>query len=327
MSRAISNTAQAPLGGAAAPQVPFANSEPVAELRWTAPLTGIKLAVPMDVESRSRLDGVAVVVDNGSSVPFSHDYVESLGPHFKYYYIENASPSPAPAVNFGVKQSSGRFVGIMVDGARILTPGIMKYARHANQSYQNPVVCTMGWHLGPDLQNRSILNGYNQEVEDQLLASIDWSNNGYRLFDVSSLAGSSKGGWFTPIAESNCLFMRRDTFDRLGGYDERFDLPGGGLVNHDLYARACELPDTELVMMLGEGNFHQVHGGTATNVSEEKSTMLWKEYEAQYCNIRKKRYVSPVKRPDYIGHVPREALRWMVYSAEPAIQKHLTIQG
>ena len=166
-----------------------------------------------------------------------------------------------------------------------------------------------------------MLNGYNQQIEDQLLESIDWPRDGYRLFEISVLAGSSENGWFMTISESNCLFMPRETFDKLNGYEERFDLPGGGLVNLDMYARACELPDSELVIILGEGNFHQIHGGVATNVSKQKFLILWKEWEEQYFKIRHKRYRFPTKRPEYIGYVPRQALKWMLYSAQTAIDK------
>ena len=32
--------------------------------------------------------------------------------------------------------------------------------------------------------------------------------------------------------------MRRELWDEIGGMDERFQLPGGGLVNLDLFSRA-----------------------------------------------------------------------------------------
>ena len=56
--------------------------------------------------------------------------------------------------------------------------------------------------------------GYDQAAEDELLAGIDWREDGYRLFDVSVLNGSSAWGWFEPIAESSALFLRREP---LGG--------------------------------------------------------------------------------------------------------------
>jgi len=266
-------------------------------------------------------DYEVVVVDNGSSTPLSVDYVKSFGSNFNYHYIEDALPSPAPAINFGVRQSRGRAVGIMIDGARILSPGIIKYALQAFRTFQNPVVATLGWHLGPDLQNHSVLDGYNQQVEDQLLASINWPKDGYRLFEISALASSSKEGWFMPQAESNCLFMLRETFDNMGGYEERFNTPGGGLVNLDMYTRACELPDAELVVILGEGNFHQIHGGIATNVSETMNRALWQEWQELYFKIRQKEYTVPLRRPDhFIGHMPQQALKWVLYSAEIAVE-------
>jgi glycosyltransferase involved in cell wall biosynthesis len=266
-------------------------------------------------------DYEVIVVENGSTEPLSADQVTCFGPNFKYFYFDTKSPSPAQAVNFGVRQSSGQYAGIMVDGARILTPGVLKYAIHAARCYQNPVISTPGWHLGPDVQTRSIKNGYSPEVEDALLAKSNWTRDGYKLFEISSFAGSSINGFFMPIAESNCFFIKRKTFDALGGFEERFNAPGGGLVNLDIYKRACELSDAHLVIILGEGSFHQVHGGITTNVTEEKSCSLWHDFEKQYIEIRGHGYSKPVNHPEYVGHLQLESLRFFQYSAEKAHTK------
>ena len=76
---------------------------------------------------------------------------------------------------------------------------------------------TLGWHLGPQPQNISILQGYNQGVEDRMLRKARWREDGYRLFSISSLALSSAGGWFAPITESNCFALKRHHFQALGG--------------------------------------------------------------------------------------------------------------
>jgi hypothetical protein len=102
-----------------------------------------------------------------------------------------------------------------------------------------------------------------------------------------------------PMGESSSLFLRRDLWTELGGLDERFALPGGGLVNHDLYRRACALPDAPLVVLLGEGTFHQIHGGAATSgrVSRE-------EMRADYEAICGAPHRPPTREPIFLGSVP-----------------------
>jgi len=48
--------------------------------------------------------------------------------------------------------------------------------------------------IGPDIQNISMLNCYNKQVEDELLKGSGWERDGYYPFDIASLAGSCVGG-------------------------------------------------------------------------------------------------------------------------------------
>ena len=52
----------------------------------------------------------------------------------------------------------------------------------------------------------------------------------------------------------------------LGGFNEGFVSPGGGLVDLDFFREAIESNLFEPLLLLGEGSFHQFHGGVATNV-------------------------------------------------------------
>ena len=206
-----------------------------------------------------------IVVDNGSNPPFDPRVIDCLSGNFRLIRIDHASPSPAQAVNLGIAEARGEVIGVMFDGARMVTPGLLHFARHGASLYDRAVVASIGWFLGFDHQKWALASGHDQEREDALLKSIDWPADGYRLFEIGTLDGSSPNVCLLPIAESNALFLRRELWERLEGFDERFDLPGGGLVNLDTYRRALELPNTELVVLLGEGSFHQIHGGTATN--------------------------------------------------------------
>ncbi len=164
------------------------------------------------------------------------------------------------------------------------------------------VVSTLGFHLGPEHQRESCRQGYAKELEDKLLERIKWPENGYRLFEIASLAGSSKFGWHAPLAESNCICVPRTLFDELGGYEERFTSPGGGLVNLDFYKRACEAPETELFYLAGEGCFHQLHGGVTTGGEGSEGNRyhhLQQEYEA----IRGEPHKVPQRRAVLLGSV------------------------
>ncbi len=59
--------------------------------------------------------------------------------------------------------------------------------------------------------------------------------------------------------------MKRDDYLAMGGLDERFDTPGGGLANLDFFNRVHEREALRPIMLLGEATFHQFHGGVASN--------------------------------------------------------------
>lgn len=223
-----------------------------------------------------------IVVDNGSTEPLSIDECQLISPNITIRRFDASSKSPALALNTAIANASGSLVGVMIDGARMASPGLLASAMAAAQQDRRTIVASWGFHLGDQVQMEAIHTGYDQRAEDQLLESVDWENDGYALFEISCFAGSSRrNGWASPPNESNAIFMTKETWKELGGFDTRFESPGGGLVNLDLWNRAVELPDHELVMLLGEGTFHQVHGGVATNTTVPR----WPEFSAEYKHI------------------------------------------
>ncbi len=254
-----------------------------------------------------------VVVDNGSPEPIDPAVLSSFPGQLRTVRIDPAPPTPAKAANVGLEMAQAELVGLLIDGARMTSPGFLAQALLARRLAPRPIVATLGWHLGTTRHMDARDAGYDEVAEDELLDRLDWEHDGYRLFSAATLAASSARGWFRPMGESNGLFMPKDLWEELGGLDEGFALAGGGLSNHDLFRRACELPDVSLVVLLGEGTFHQIHGGAATS-----GRLSWDEMHAEYVARRGRAYQPPRNERLYVGTVPDSALEHVEYSARRA---------
>ncbi len=255
-------------------------------------------------------DYEVIVVDNGSSEPIDEAGMRRWRPDLRLIRIADAGPSPAPAANQGIAAARAELIGVFIDGARMASPGIVAGALAAARLYPRLVVGTLGFHLGPDLHGAAVRQGYDRAAEDARLAACGWEEDGYRLFDISVLGKSSSRGWFVLPTESNAVFMTRAQWDDLGGYDEGFVTPGGGLCNLDVWARACADPAAEVVMLLGEATFHQLHRAPDP---DRKARQLQVREEHQ--RLRGHPFQRPSRAPVLLGgldHVPAETLRLSV---------------
>jgi len=262
-------------------------------------------------------DYEVIIVENESGNPMERGFLDSLPSNFHYYLREESQPSPVNAIQYGAQLARGENICLMIDGARLLTPGVIKNILLGHQMSSSAVVTVPGYHLGREFQQDAVASGYGVEEERKLIRSIVWPEDGYRLFDISCFSGSSAPGFYLPNSESNCISIPRRIWKDLGGCDLRFDMRGGGLVNLDLYKRACEYDEVLHVILPGEGTFHQFHGGVTTGGEEASRRQAFIDAsKAQYKALRGVEYENPRTRPVYLGQISPQAQRFVHYSSE-----------
>jgi glycosyltransferase involved in cell wall biosynthesis len=236
------------------------------DLRRELPRTVRSLSPPYQIGlDPARLE--IIVVDNGSAEPVERNWFEGIAAELKILRFPPGNPSPCAAINAGVAIAEGSFVAVLIDGARIASPGLLARALAATRLGDDVFVATMGFHLGPEPQQISRTKGYGPEVEDRLLAEIGWPADGYRLFEICARAQSYANGVLSDFPETTAFMMRRTSFERIGGFHEAFRFRGGGLANFEFFERALGDAALTPVVLVGEGTFHQVHDGNSTRAN------------------------------------------------------------
>ena len=257
------------------------------------------------------LDYEVLVIDNGSDPDqrLPGELVASFGPEFRLFAPGiDAHRSPTGALNAGIAAARGEAVALMIDGAHVLTPGVLYFGMKALTTYAPAVVATQQWYVGPGQQGDAGQAGYDQSVEDRLFDAIEWPVDGYRLFEIGHFIGERD--WFDGIVESNCLFVPRKLLEQIGGFDESFAMPGGGYANLDLLERLALSPGVTVASILGEGTFHQFHGGTTTNVTDEiERRERVVSYREHFQALRGRALIGLDRPVHYVGAMATKAAR------------------
>ena len=267
-------------------------------------------------------DYEVLIVENESSNNISKEFLEALPSNFSYHLRRETQPTPIHAINYGLEHAKGESICVMIDGARLLTPGVVKNTILGHRISNSAIVTVPGYHLGFELQQKAVGSGYDSAREQALMRSISWPESGYRLFDIACFSGSCVHGFYLPHSESNCISMPREIWKDLGGYDVRFDMRGGGLVNLDLYKRACEYTGVTHIFLHGEGTFHQFHGGVTTGGENSIDRQKFiDEIKEQYQQIRGHSFTSPETNPLYLGELSSSAQKFVQASSNRIMER------
>ena len=261
-----------------------------------------------------------IVADNGSAEPVRRDWFPADAA-VTVLRVEDGGVSPCRAINRAAALAKGDRIAVVIDGARMASPGLMKTALEASRVHPDAFVTTLGFHLGPKVQQVSVTEGYSREVEDRLLADVAWPADGYRLFEICALGESYREGAFVAPPETTFFVMSRARFQALGGYDEAFQTLGGGFANYDFFERAIADAGAPLVMLVGEGTFHQLHYGATTQAGGirrpvgEGGGSLGEVYAREYEAIRGHAYHRSSPQPLLVGRITHPRVRSLFFPA------------
>ena len=271
------------------------------------PRTVVSLLPPYQRRVR-RGDVEIIVVDNGSPQPVSRDLFPAEA-DVRVLRVDDGGVSPCRAINRGMALARAEHVALMIDGARMVSPGMIRAALDAAALNPQAFVATLGFHLGPKVQQVSVEEGYSRDVEDRLLADIGWPDgDGYRLFDICALGESYALGVLAPPPETTFFVTRKAMFEAIGGYDERFVQLGGGFASFDFFRRAVQAAGDGFIMLVGEGTFHQLHYGATTQAGGvrrevDPGVSLGDLYGREYESIVGQPYRRVDRMPLLVGRI------------------------
>lgn len=257
-----------------------------------------------------------IVADNGSHTPVRREDF-AADADITVIRVEDGGASPCRAANRAAALARGDLIAVLVDGARMATPGLLATAISASRIHPKAFVVTVGFHLGPKVQQISTGEGYTRAVEDELLAGIAWPADGYRLFEISALGESYRNGATASPPETTFFLMDRQQFLDIGGFEEGFQALGGGFANYDMFDRAAADPEAPIVMLIGEATFHQLHFGATTQEGGirraapegEGEGTLADVYHRDYERVRGHPYVHRPRPPVLFGGLTHPAVR------------------
>ena len=261
------------------------------KMQREAPRTVLSLLPPLQ-KHVDGLDYEIIVVDNGSPEPLDLDDVLAMASRpvrLVRVAPDDASVSPVGCVNSAVRDhTTGHYLMVCIDGARLASSHLVRRTVDILARYPRAFTFVASRHLGPKPQMQSVKEGYDQEIEDKYLESVNWKADLDTLYTISVWAGAHDRRNPLLQNESNAFAMTREMWDSIGGYNEGFTRPGGGLCNLELFDRYVNRSEGLNVLLYGETTFHQIHNGAATSHDGYFSASL-----AEYAEVIGSSYRRP----------------------------------
>lgn len=245
------------------------------------------------------LNNYEVLVFSNGGKKINKNFFYKFGKNFKYKHIVDAEPHPFYEINNFIKNTNYENIVIVCDGGRICSYNILEdYNKLLNEDKNNVCICP-GYHLGFDLQRKSVKFGYDREFEEKILFNSRWWLEKSSIFDISVFGGSTNKNLYSVMPlETNCLGINKDLFLEIGGFTKGFKIPGGGQINLDLFQKICKNESISINYFINHGTFHQLHGGASTNSKDFASQKRNEDSELKNLGIKINN--NFVKKRDFI---------------------------
>lgn len=267
-----------------------------------------------------------IVVENQSPEMLCPEKIGKLGENIQYFSREEKGVSPVSSINFAFDHCRGKNIALLIDGARMVTPGLVNNILSVYRANERSVIGVPGYQLG-DIHHNQLEDPVESLThETALLKSIAWPSDGYELFNIACLSNANRFGYLHPLMESNCIVAPYNFYRQIGFADSRFTLPGGGAVNLHLWRSLGLIENSQLYILPGEGNFHQYHGGVTTSESYFEGN-LKSEIKSQLDAIWNEDFHALRREPILFGKISSAALPYLKYSSECALNRNTRLEG
>ena len=272
-------------------------------------LLSLSRSYQRDIED---LDYEVIVVDNGSDpeLRLAEEYVRSFGPHFRYLDLgADAPPSPTVALNRGAAIARGREHRVH-DRRRARAD-----ARRPEERYDR----TRNVRAG-DRRDAAVVSSARASRATPCMpattrkpkTTCSRASAGRSTDTGCSRSGISSATAIGSTASSRATACSspRELSDRFGAFDDSFAMAGGGYANLDLWERIGASAGVNVASILGEGSFHQVHGGTTTNIANAANRRdLVSSYGVHFRELRGRGLLGITKPVHYVGAMATKAAR------------------
>ncbi len=264
-----------------------------------------------------------LILENPSENNLSAKEIYNLPDNF-FYNLNTHKKSFTESLNHLSSKANGDYLLIIPDGANILSKRVLNYCYQAIKISSKCIVAFHSYNLGfaengiskKDIHDskkieKAFLNEMFPKFPDSLLNNASW-------------ADSSSSGSFSQMAESNCLLLTKQLWNKIDGFDQRLDSIEEGIANLDLYNRALENKDHKLFFVLGEGTIHQLNSKKSANSFVKN----FEKCKSEYFKITKKNLnLSERKDYDFLGRVHPSSLKLLKQSLISTISNNSRIRA